>query len=678
MLRLDDVHKFFGAHEVLSGVEWSIPQGARVGLVGPNGAGKSTILRILAGLEEPDRGSVERLRGLEIGYLPQEGARVAEGLLLEAILAPFAEVRTMEHELLRLHEAMATARGEELERLTREAGEVQHRFEVAGGFELESRARAILTGLGFAPDDSLRPLAEFSGGYRMRAALGALLLKQPDYILLDEPTNHLDLEGVAWLESYLQQIPSALVIVSHDRVFLNRLVESIADLERGRIRVWAGNYDRFRRDKAQARERAEHAAIQEARRRAEVERFIERFRYKATKARQVQNRIKMLEKMKATEVPPEEKEWRFRFPPVPRSSKVVLQIAGLRKAFDGRPVLKGADLEIWRAERVALCGPNGCGKSTLLKHAAGLLPPDAGEIRLGENVVPHYFAQHVLETLGRGRTALEELAAWAPDRSQNELRSLLGMFQFSGDDAFKRVEVLSGGEKNRLALARLMLDPGNFLLLDEPTNHLDLPTREALEDALTRFEGSLLFVSHDRYFINRVATKVAGFHDGRLRIYDGGYDAYVAARERLEAGGPERAPSPPPPKENRIPAGAPQPPVHRTKEQKRAEAQARQERSRRLKPLRDEVARVEAEVEAAEKRLEEINAALSDPATYQLDGRARELGEAKKTIEIDLAHLYDEWDQATRALQEAEALAASRDGRPDDEADPGVPHTRSV
>jgi ATP-binding cassette subfamily F protein 3 len=688
MLRLSDVHRFYGSHEVLSGVEWAIPQGARVGLVGPNGAGKSTILRILAGLEEPDRGSLERLRGLEIGYLPQEGARVADGLLLEAILAPFADVRAMEHELLRLHEAMATAAGEELERLTREAGEVQHRFEVAGGFELESRARAILTGLGFAPEDALRPLAEFSGGYRMRAALGALLLKQPDYILLDEPTNHLDLEGVAWLESYLQAIPSALVIVSHDRVFLNRLVESIADLERGRVRVWSGNYDRFRRDKAQARERAEHAAIQEARRRAEVERFIERFRYKATKARQVQNRIKMLERMKATEVPAEQKEWRFRFPPVPRSSKTVLQIAGLRKGFDGRPVLQGADLEVWRGERVALCGPNGCGKSTLLKLIAGLLPPDAGEIRLGEGVVLHYFAQHVLETLGRGRTALEELAAWAPDRSQNELRSLLGMFQFSGDDAFKRVEVLSGGEKNRLALARLMLDPGNFLLLDEPTNHLDLPTREALEEALTRFEGSLLFVSHDRYFINRVATKVAGFHEGRLRVYDGGYDAYVAARERLEAvgAGPSSASARSRPAGNLTPArgaragsagtaaapapaasspsagapsaDAPAPAAPRTREQKRAQAQARQERSRRLKPLREVVARLEQKIEAAEKRLAEINAALADPATYHLEGRARDLGESKKGIEIDLAHLYDEWDQATRALQEAETVAS--------------------
>ena len=716
MLRLNDIRKSYGSREVLSGVDWSIPPRSRVGLVGPNGAGKSTLLRILAGLEEADRGTVDRLRGTEIGYLPQEGARVAEGSLLEAILSPFAEVRALEHELLRLHEAMATLTGPEQERVTREAGEIQHRFEVAGGFELESRARAILTGLGFAPDDALRPLAEFSGGFRMRAALGALLLKSPDYILLDEPTNHLDIDGLVWLESYLQQIPSALVIVSHDRVFLNRLAQSIADLEQGKVKVWTGNYDRFRSDKAAARERAEATAIQEGRRRADVERFIERFRYKATKARQVQSRIKMLEKMKSTDVPPEEHVWKFRFPPVPRSGKRVLLMADVVRGFDGRPVLRGLGLEVWRGDRVALCGPNGCGKSTLLKLVEGQLTADSGRVELGESVVLHYFAQHVLETLGRGRTALEELQAWAPDRSQTELRRLLGMFQFSGDQALKRVEVLSGGEKNRLAMARLMLDPGNFLLLDEPTNHLDLPAREALEEALARFEGTLLFVSHDRYFINKVATRVAGFLEGRVEEFDS-YDAYQARRQGVEAAparaagarsrraagngaarqdrkpgggsraaeapaaessGPATAPgaagvpgtpaaaSPPGPVGMSAPAGArdqASPDSGRSREQRRAEAEARNERSRRLKPVREEVARLEKEIDSAETRLREIQTALSDPEIYRIPGKARELGEAKKMLEVDLAHLYDEWDHATRALQEADTQRDDTSGR---------------
>ena len=692
MLRFEKVEKFYGTHEVLTGVDWSIPARSCVGLVGPNGAGKSTLLRLLAAIEEPDRGVIVRPRGTELGYLPQEGARVAEGTLLEAILAPFARVKAMEHKLMIVHEAMATARGEELERLTRESGELQHRFEVAGGFELESRARAILTGLGFAAEDATRPLAEFSGGFRMRAALGALLLKRPDYILLDEPTNHLDLDGITWLETYLQQITSALIIVSHDRVFLNRLVRSIADLDRGKVKVWTGNYDSFRAQKASAREQALKQAIQEGRRRAEVERFIERFRYKATKARQVQSRIKMLEKIKATEVPVGDPEWQFRFPPVPRSAKRVLLLADVVRSFDSRPVLRGLNLEIWRGERVALCGPNGCGKTTLLKLVAGDLPPDSGRIEIGSNVVLHYFAQHVLETLTAGRTLLEELQAWAPSRSEREIRSLLGMFQFSGDDAFKRVEVLSGGEKNRLAMARLMLDPGNFLLLDEPTNHLDLPAREALEQALARFEGSLLFVSHDRYFINEVATKVVGFRNGRVAVYDGGYDDYRAAlegetsvgRTKKNSRGKKKssvttvisAPDASRSKEakreakqkgasaetSRAAKSSPpalSPPLVNRRQQRQAEARARNERNQRIRPLRREVQRLEGEIAAVEKKLKETLAELADPQTYQTADRARELGEARKALEVDLAHLYDDWDHAARALQEAEGESAT-------------------
>ena len=679
MLRFEKVEKFYGTHEVLTGVDWSIPPRSRVGLVGPNGAGKSTLLRLVAGIEEPDRGVIVRPRGTELGYLPQEGARVAEGTLLEAILSPFARVRAMEHELMVMHEAMATARGEALERLTWESGELQHRFEVAGGFELESRARAILTGLGFAAEDATRPLAEFSGGFRMRAALGALLLKNPDYILLDEPTNHLDLDGIAWLETYLQQITSALVVVSHDRVFLNRVVRSIADLDRGKVKVWTGNYDSFRSQKASARELALKQAIQEGRRRAEVERFIERFRYKATKARQVQSRVKMLEKMKATDVPVGDPEWQFRFPPVPRSAKRVLLLADVVRSFDSRLVLRGLNLEIWRGERVALCGPNGCGKSTLLKLVAGDLPPDSGRIEIGSNVALHYFAQHVLETLTAGRTLLEELQAWAPGRSEREIRSLLGMFQFSGNDAFKRVEVLSGGEKNRLAMARLMLDPGNFLLLDEPTNHLDLPAREALEQALARFEGALLFVSHDRYFINEVATKVVGFRGGRVAVYDGGYDDYRATLDEEVSGGrikkigqgkkksPDASRSKGVKREAKkkgVPAetnsaaksslSAPSSsPVNR-RQQRRTEASARNERNQRIRPMRREVQRLEGEIAAVEKKLKETLAELADPQTYQTPDRGRALGEARKSLEVDLAHLYDDWDHAARTLQKVE------------------------
>ena len=671
----------YGVHEVLKGVDWPIPPRARVGLVGPNGAGKTTLLRLIAGVEEPDGGTIDIVRGTSLGYLPQEGARLAEGTVLEALLSPFSEILAMEKELERLHHEMATATGERLESLTRRSGDLQHRFEAAGGFDLEARAKAILGGLGFEPGDHARPLREFSGGYRMRAALGALLLRRPDYLLLDEPTNHLDLEAVAWLEDFLADINSALVIVSHDRTFLNRLATSIAEVRDGRVRVWSGNYDRFRVEKEKARELAAKKAASEAHRVEDVERFIERFRYKATKARQVQSRIKMLEKMERTEVMAEDLTWRFSFPPVSRSAQRVALLAGVRKSFDERAVLKDLDLEIWRGDRIALVGPNGCGKSTLLRIVAGRLPAEHGSVEIGDKVVLHYFAQHVLETLTPGRTVLDEMQAWAPGKSPGQLRSLLGIFQFSGEEVFKKVEVLSGGEKNRLALARLTLDPGNFLLLDEPTNHLDLPTREALEDALAGFAGTLLFVSHDRYFINRVATRVAAFDDRRLRLYDGGYDNYLAA---LRGGVPGKAPRgaagiavlpragrPAPgaaagarqdratgtiPGAKRRDAGDGGSPawIPEGREQRRRDAEARNRRGKELRGFRERIAALEASILPLETRLKELETVMSSPDIYQEDGLARRLGEERKSIEIELAHLYDDWDEATSDLQSAE------------------------
>src|SRR5881296_3855024 len=348
MIRLQGVKRSYGVHEILKGVDWPIPPRARVGLVGPNGAGKTTLLRLIAGVEEPDGGTIDIVRGTSLGYLPQEGARLAEGTVLEALLSPFSEILAMEKELERLHHEMATATGERLESLTRRSGDLQHRFEAAGGFDLEARAKAILGGLGFEPGDHGRPLREFSGGYRMRATLGALLLRRPDYLLLDEPTNHLDLEAVAWLEDFLADIPSALVVVSHDRTFLNRLVTSIAEVHDGRLTLWPGNYDRFRVDKEKTRELAVKKAASEAHRVEEVERFIERFRYKATKARQVQSRIKMLEKMERTEVLAEDPSWRFSFPGVNRSASRVAVLSGIHKGYGGRSVLRGIDLEIFR------------------------------------------------------------------------------------------------------------------------------------------------------------------------------------------------------------------------------------------------------------------------------------------------------------------------------------------
>jgi ATP-binding cassette subfamily F protein 3 len=673
MLRLSGVTRAYGVHEVLKGVDWGVGPRARVGLIGPNGAGKTTLLRLISGLEEPDKGTVTLTPGMSLGYLAQEGARLAEGTVLDALLAPFENVAALERELEAMHHEMATAQGERMDTLMRRAGDVQHRFEAAGGFTLETQAKTILGGLGFAPDDHARPLKEFSGGFRMRAALGALLMRAPDYLLLDEPTNHLDLEAVAWLEQFLLDARSALVIVSHDRTFLNRLVTSIAEIDRGAVKEWSGNWDAYRSQKDQARALAAKHAANEAHRVAEVERFIERFRYKATKARQVQSRIKMLEKMERTEAMAEEHTWRFSFPPVSRSAQRVALLGQVRKAYDGRAVLKGLDLEIWRGDRVALVGPNGCGKSTLLRLVAGREPADSGHIDIGEKVVTHYFAQHVLETLQAGRTVVEDLHAWAPARPEGQLRSLLGIFQFSGDEVFKKVEVLSGGEKNRLALARLCLDPGNFLLLDEPTNHLDLPTREALEDALAGYAGTLLFVSHDRYFINRVATKVAAFEDGRVRLYDGGYDDYLAAARgaapTAKAAAVARAGASQGPRPAPAPASAGQPAKTSLKQeaprkestgddrrsQRREEAETRNRRNRELRVFRERIEKIESSILPLETRLKEIDQAMAEPDTWHDPGKGKSLGEEKKSIEIELAHLYDDWDHATTEMQAEEA-----------------------
>jgi ATP-binding cassette subfamily F protein 3 len=669
------VTRAYGVHEVLKGVDWGVSPRARVGLIGPNGAGKTTLLRVIAGREEPDKGTVTLTPGMTLGYLPQEGARLAEGTVLDALLAPFEKVAALERELEGLHHEMATAQGERLTTLIRRAGDVQHRFEAADGFNLETQAKTILGGLGFAPEDHGRPLREFSGGFRMRAALGALLMQQPDYLLLDEPTNHLDLEAVQWLEQFLLDARSALVVVSHDRMFLNRLVTSIAEIHDGEVHAWSGNWDQYREQKEQARALAEKKAASEAHRVAEVERFIERFRYKATKARQVQSRIKMLEKMERTEVMAEEHTWSFSFPPVNRSAQRVALLSSLHKSYDGRPVLKGLDLEVWRGDRIALVGPNGCGKSTLLRLVAGREPSDGGLVEIGEKVVIHYFAQHVLETLQAGRRVIEELQAWAPGRTEGALRSLLGIFQFSGDEVFKKVEVLSGGEKNRLALARLCLDPGNFLLLDEPTNHLDLPTREALEEALASYGGTLLFVSHDRYFINRVATKVAAFTDGRVKVYDGGYDDYLVAVRGIavtaKAAALARATAttaPPAVKSLALKTATTEQPATPMRDakssggspddrraQRRHDAESRNQKNRSLRVYKERVEKIEAGILPLETRLKEIEAAMSAPDVWSDPARGRSLGEEKKTIEIELAHLYDDWDHATSELQSEEA-----------------------
>src|SRR5881296_3050608 len=531
MIALDAISKGFGGRLLLREASWRIGRGERIGLVGPNGAGKTTLCRILAGEEPPDAGHVHRDTGVSVGYLPQDVGGHEAGTVLAEALSGFEEVWRLEAELERLAGLMADpAAGEAA---TERYGEIQHRFEALGGYRLEAQAKVILGGLGFRPEDVHRPLAEFSGGWRMRSALARLLLLRPSLLLLDEPTNHLDLESLEWLEGFLASYEGTVVLVSHDRYFLNRMVSSIADLGPTGITLYPGDYDDYLIEREARRQLLEAQARNQAKRVAEIERFIDRFRYQATKARQVQSRIKMLDRMERVEVEVESRRIHFAFPQPPRTGRRVASLHGIHKAYGDLVVYAGVDLDIERGERIALVGVNGAGKSTMLRILAGVLPFDRGERTLGAHVVAHYYAQHQLDALDPSRSVLEELEVVAPDAARTRLRTILGSFLFSGDTVDKKIAVLSGGEKARLALAKMLTRPAALLCLDEPTNHLDLVSREVLEAALAGFPGTIVFISHDRYFINRIATSVVEVSDGRLVTYLGDYDDYLAAKARV-------------------------------------------------------------------------------------------------------------------------------------------------
>ncbi len=638
VLQLEAVAKRYGDRVLFRDVTWQLGGRERVGLVGPNGIGKTTLCRLLVGEEAPDAGRISRARDESIGYLPQEVAGEATGSVLGAVLAAFPEVWALERELERTAARLGTD-----ETLTARYGDLQHRFEALGGYRLETRARVVLGGLGFRDADLGRPLAEFSGGWRMRAALARLLLQRPAVLLLDEPTNHLDLESLAWLEGHLEAYDGAVVVVSHDRYFLNRMVTAIAELSPEGLQLYPGDYDAYLAQRQARAALLEARARNQAKRVAEIERFVERFRYKATKARQVQSRIKMLERLPRIERPAPARRLRFAFPAPPRTGRSVVRLQGVHKAYGPTVVYAGVDLEVERGERVALVGPNGAGKSTLLRLVAGVLPPDRGERTLGAHVSAHYYAQHQVEALDPARTVLEELEAVAPELGRTRLRTLLGAFLFSGDTVEKPVAVLSGGEKARLALARMLVRPAPLLCLDEPTNHLDLDARAVLEAALEEFDGTLVFISHDRYFINRLATRVVEVRAGRLTTHLGGYDDYRAAL----AGPPVTGePATPPPVAS--PRGTPGTPP--------AAAPARPARParRRVAPevraLRTRVEALEAQIHALEARLGELGAALADPALYADGDRARAVAVERRDAEEQVAWLLHEWATLSEAL----------------------------
>ncbi|MBI3636870.1 MAG: ABC-F family ATP-binding cassette domain-containing protein, partial [Candidatus Rokubacteria bacterium] len=519
-----------------------------------------------------------------------------------------------------------------------------------GGYRLETDAKAILTGLGFTPTDFGRPLTELSGGWRMRAALARLLLLRPSLLLLDEPTNHLDLESLAWLEAFLGDYDGTVVVVSHDRYFLNRMVTSIAELGPAGLTTYRGDYDDYLIEREARHALLEAQARNQAKRVAEIERFIERFRYQATKARQVQSRIKMLERVERIEVGADARRIRFVFPPPPRTGRRVATLRGVRKAYGDNLVYRGVDFEVERGERVALVGVNGAGKSTLLRILAGALAFDGGERTLGSHVAAHYYAQHQLDALDVTRTVLEELETVAPEAGHTRLRTILGSFLFSGDAVEKKVAVLSGGEKARLALAKMLVRPAALLCLDEPTNHLDLISREVLEDALAGFPGTIVFISHDRYFINRMATKIVEVASGVLTTYLGSYDDYLDAKGRAAAGAsdarePRSVDTPLPRRGPR----APDAPAAQASASPRS-GRRRTNVSGEVRRLRKRLEDIEAKVHALEDRLRELGEVLADPELYRDGERVKAVATERRSAEEQVMWLMREWEDVSTAL----------------------------
>ena len=644
MLTLTGLAKAHGGRTLFRDVTLLLDKGRRIALLGGNGVGKTTLLEIVMGLQEADAGAVHRSPDLEIGYLPQDLTETATGTVLEEAMAGAGRVARLGERLHEL-ESMLQEGGDAAARAMDEYGEVQSAFEAQGGYALEAEAQRVLAGLGFATEDAGRPVRDLSGGWRMRVALARLLLADPDVLLLDEPTNHLDVDSVGWLEQHLHDFSGALLFVSHDRDFIDGVANRIVEMAGGTATEYVGVFADFVIEREEHLARLEAAAARQDKEIAKTEKFIERFRYKATKARQVQSRVKALDKIERVQVPEEEEvKARFTFPSPPRSPRVMAQFEGAEAGYDDEPaILSDVSFFIERGMRIGLVGPNGAGKTTLLKLLLGELAPRSGSVQVSSAVEPAAFAQHQAEVLDPDKRVVEEFTASVPESANKNRRTLLGSFGFSGDAADRRISELSGGERTRLALAKIMVEPHNLLVLDEPTNHLDLPSCDILEDALRAYEGTVLLVTHDRHLIRSVATSLIEVRNGHARWYDG-VDEAVLAPSKATGSAPAR-PAPRP-----TAASGPG-----RRDERRTAAERRQDRSRATKPAKAAVRDAERKVEKADRNVERLATQLADPDLYdqpeKITALAKEHDEAVATATKAIA----EWERLVDELEAVEA-----------------------